>query len=365
MAGYGTGSGSGQGYGGYGSYGRFDPGRMFAQLSVQDPFYDPNSDSPDVLGGIRKTINQIWAFREYQQEKQRQQKQQEFVNKLREEQMRLNERREAAYEMNLNKPKPPTAQERFYNYVDSQKDWTEEEKRRTKITHQVPKREQLTPGGEDIALLNNADPKTLTQDDIARFNRQAWQQHITEANRNYRKAETDDTRTQANDTSFVAYNLKDINDRIDKLQRIISNPKKISEKIHPPLWEKANPKEREQMTEWVPNPQYHEYAFQIQAMQKAKDAMEQIQTEAASKGGRLTSEQRRVIQSLNTDGNYKKLFGKNFQEEDVNWFLEQGIGPKDANYLYAQWMKEGGPKVGPFMAYVQYLQTRLMQPQEK
>ncbi len=290
---------------GYGRSYDFDPAQYYAQTTVRSPSYNPLSPNPDFLGGIRNTINSIWAFKEMQKEQEQERRQQEFQNKLNQRRVDLDERQIAAREKALFAEKPKTAAQMKYEAIDARTDWTDEDKFNAKVFNLAPVNEELSGGGLKLAKLNNMNVDKMTPYQIREYNAAAIRQSLSFSTAAAKKATDAEEKAKADNDSYLSYYLLDNNKKINrimraKIPRLIENPDLATTKLSDPA--------RKAMPKMVENPQYAAAQFELRALGAAKDLMEDILAKQTS-GAPLSGEDKAMLHAISPDtASYSSLY---------------------------------------------------------
>jgi len=307
-------------------YYNFDPGQYYAQTTVQNPFYNPLSPNPNVLGGLRQTINSIWAFREMQREQEEQRKQMDFEGRLNERELGLRERKQAFEEETTR----AEAEERRKNK------WTDTYE---KFFGPETSRASLTEGGLKMAKAYGYDPASITDNqEILRLNGLALDQTADIAEKERREAKDTASATRAGNVGFITYHLNDVTERLKKIYGM--QPEAW---IPNPRYDKNDLKgmKKQNIPAQVPNPDKERLPFELQATQKVKDFLEAMSSKVAA-GGDLTGEDRANILSLASDARYRDLYTKELTDEQVMNTLDMGLSPREVNKFFYEWKKAGG-----------------------
>ena len=267
-----------------GYYGRFDPRQYVAEQMERNPYYNPLSPSPDILGGIRGTLNMMWGLKESAREQEE-------------------EKRKLAWEQGIEERKIAADEARAYGALLPKKDNLSEYEARWNLIDKLPLSEDQktslklkeyelgdieakpTPGAARMMKQDGIDPATAKPNQVSAYNKADLNSKDDIARKEDRDAwkEQDAARqTQARNITLLRKYQDDLDDEAKRLNAQIDAALKSGQYSQVARRElkkgERNPytKEKAKEGEIIPVKGYKEYQEAVARHKKALDAKKGI-----------------------------------------------------------------------------------------
>ena len=340
-------------------YSYFDPRQFVAEQMERNPFYNPLSPSPDILGGIRGTLNMMWGLKEAQREREEEEKQLTWEKAQKEWEKGIRERETAAEEARtygalIPKPEKVSEWEAKWGIIDKLP-ISEDQKIALRLEEINLSDITAVPfeGAKKLMMKQGVDPATATPQQISAFNKASLQFMDDEA-RKLDKIAADardvKTQTMARHVTMLNGMMRELDEDYSRIGNQIQDALKSGGFSDQPTIQikkgqrhllLGGEKAKEDML--VPNPKYKPYEKAIADHQKLKDAKDQLfdYLGFVEMGGQIQPEDMHKITALVKQGpRYKKYEGL---PPEIIYLAEiNKWTPAQARALYEQYLAEQG-----------------------
>lgn len=189
-----------------GYYG-YDPRQHIAGMMVENPYYDPMSPNADILGGLRKSLNMLWAKKQMVKDEEIEAGQRAFENRLAQQKFDLDR-------LQVEKQLEKEAKfEKQWEIIDNDPDLTPLEKMRVKVTGKYPEaKPELTPAARKLLMNQGVDPTRLSKDEITTWNDRAYDAQVRELENREKNATDPNIKTLARHTAMITRMLQSTED---------------------------------------------------------------------------------------------------------------------------------------------------------
>ena len=331
-------------------YSYFDPRQFVAEQMERNPFYNPLSPSPDILGGIRGTLNMMWGLKESQREREEEEKQLTWEKGYKERELELETAR--VYGQLIPTPEKVSEWEARWDIID-QMPLSEEQKTGLKLKEFDISDIQAKPmkGAINLMQKQGVDPAMATPKQIAEFNKAALQfmdNDARAAERGAEKQQNVEAKTQARHIMMLNGMMREIDEDYSRIGMQIQTALKSGQFSDQPTIQirkgqkheyLGGEKAKEDML--VPNPKYKPYEKAIADHQKLKDAKDQLfdYLGFVEMGGQVQPEDMHKITALVKQGPRYKKYG-DLPPEIIYMAEINKWTPAQARALYEQYLAE-------------------------